>query len=143
MSIKKLSGVSVALLLVTYITVGRLLSDAREPVLAWVIIILGILLLAVLLSSPRSRFRRISQFFKSDTRTFFFIVVAAFLSVVLLWMLHVFVHALIAISAATLVKLEAQAVSLTNRQTFWLIVIVSLVGLGLGSVLQILVSLNS
>lgn len=143
MPIKKLSGVSLALLLVTYITVGRLLSDAREPVLAWVIIILGVLLQAVLLSSPRSRFRNISRFFKSDTRTFFFIVVAAFLSVVVLWRLHVFVHALIAISAATLVKLEAQAVRLTSRQTFWLLVIISLAGLGLGSILQTVVSFAS
>lgn len=143
MPIKKISGVSLALLLATYITVGRVLSDARQPVLAWVITTLGILLVAALLSSPRSRFRNISRFFKSDTRTFFFIVVIAFLSVVVLWRLHIFVHALIAISAATLVKLEARAVRLTDKQTFWLIVILSLAGLGLGSVLQIVVSLSS
>lgn len=143
MPIKKVSWVSLTLLLITYITVGRLLSEAQQPVLAWVVITLSILLLAALLSSPRSRFRNISRFFKSDTRTFLFIVVAAFLSVVVFWRLHIFVHALIAISAATLVKLEAQAVRLTNKQTFWLIVIVSLAGLGLGSVLQIVVSLTS
>lgn len=142
MPIKKVSAVSLALLLITYITVGRLLSEAREPWFAWVIITLSVLLLAALLSSPRSRFRNISRFFKSDTRTFFFIVVAAFLSVVVLWRLHVFVHALIAISAAILVKLEAQAVRLTNGQIFWLIVIVSLTGLGLGSLLQKVVSLT-
>jgi len=68
--------------------------------------------------NPEAKFRD-NHLFKSDTRTFFFVVAAA-LSVLILWRLHIFVHALVTISAAILVRLEAQESRLSNRQTFWI-----------------------
>lgn len=140
---KKLPWVSLALLLVTYITVGRLLSFLHDSWFAWVTIVVGVVVLAAFLSSPGAKFRGSSHWLKADTKAFSLIIAGAFLSVLILWRLHVFVHMLIAISSATLVRLEAQIVRLSNRQTFWMIVIVSLAGLGLGAVLQALISFQS
>lgn len=105
--------------------------------IVWVIVVVGILLLAAELSSPWSKIRDgLASLFKSDNRAFFFGVAAAFLSVVIITWFHIFAHALVVISAATLVKLDAQTARLSERQTFWLLAIVSLVGLGLGRLAQ-------
>lgn len=141
--LKKLPWVSLVLLVVTYSTLGWVLSTFHEPWGVWVIIVVGSLLVAAFLSSPGVKFRDSSQLFKSDTRTFFFVVAAAFLSVLILWMLHIFVHALVTISAAILVKLDAQKSRLSNRQTFWILVIVSLAGLGIGAAAQNVIYFNS
>jgi hypothetical protein len=136
-TLKKFPWVSLTLLLVTYSTLGWLLIAFHDPLIVWVIVVVGVLLLAAALSSPWSRIRDgLARLFKSDTRAFLVAVVAAFLSVVIITWLHIFAHALVTISAGTLVKLDAQTAGLTERQTFWLLSIVSLVGLGLGGVAQ-------
>lgn len=142
-TLKKLPWVSVALLLVTYSTLGWVLAAFHYPWFVWVMIVVVILLLAAFLSSPGAKFRDSSHLFKSDTRTFFFVVAAAFLSVIIIWRLHIFVHALVTISAAILVRLEAQESRLSNRQTFWILAIVSLAGLALGAAAQTVIHLNS
>lgn len=141
-TLKKLPWVSLALLLVTYSTLGWILATFHEPGFIWVIIVVLILLLAAFLSSPGAKFRD-NFLFKSPTRTFFFIVAAAFFSVIILWRLHIFVRALVTILAAILVRLEAQESRLSNRQTFWILAIISLAGLGLGAVTQTVIALNS
>lgn len=141
-TLKKLPWGSLALLLVTYSTLGWVLSAFHNPWVVWVMIGVGSLLLAAFLSSPRAKFRDSSLLFKSDTTIFFFAVVAAFLTVVILWTLHIFVHALVTISAAILVRLDAQKSCLSNRQTFWILAIVSLAGLGLGAGVQTIIYLN-
>lgn len=133
----KLPWTSAVLLLVTYITLGWLLSAFHYPLFVWVTIAVGVLLLSASLSSPWSKLRNdFTRLFKSDTRAFLVAVVAAFVSVLIITWLHIFVHALVVISAGTLVRLDAQAAGLSQSQTFWLLTIVSLVGLGLGGVAQ-------
>lgn len=134
---------SLALLLVTYSTLGWLLSAFHNPWFVWVIIVVGILLLAAALSSPRAKFKDSSRLFKSNTKNFFFVIAAAFLSAILLWRLQIFVHALVIISAATLFRLDAQTARLSNKQIFWILVIVSLAGLGLGLLAQTVIYVNS
>lgn len=141
-TLKKIPWLSLALLLVTYSTLGWLLSAFHNPWFVWVIIVVGVLLLAAALSSPREKFKDRSSLFKSNTKTFFFVVMAAFLSVILLSRLHIFVHALVIISAATLFRLDAQAARLSNKQVFWILVIVSLAGLGLGLAAQTVIYVN-
>lgn len=133
----KLPWTSAVLLLVTYITLGWLLSASHDPLYVWVTIAVGVLLLSASLSSPWSKLRNnFTRLFKSDTRAFLVAVVAAFVSVLIITWLHIFVHALVVISAGTLVRLDAQAAGLSQSQTFWLLTILSLVGLGLGGVAQ-------
>lgn len=137
---KKLPWGTLALLLVTYSTLGWLLSPFYDPWFVWVMVVVGVLLLAAWLSSPWAKTANIFvRLFKSDTRTFLVIVLGAFLSVVIITWFDVFVHALVVVSAATLFKLEAQKTGLSERQTFWLLAILSLVGLGLGAALHSLI----
>ena len=142
-TLKKLLWVSLALLLITYSTLGWVLAAFHYPWFVWVMIVVVIVLLAAFLSSPEAKFRDSSHLFKSDTRTFLFVVAAAFLSVIIIWMLHIFAHALVTISAAILVRLEAQESRLSNRQSFWILEVVSLAGLGLGAAAQTVIHLNS
>lgn len=136
-TLKKFPWVSLTLLLVTYSTLGWLLTEFHDPMIVWVIVVVGILLLAAELSSSWSKIRDgLASLFKSDNRAFLFGVAGAFLSVVIITWFHIFAHALVVISAATLVKLDAQTARLSQRQTFWLLAIVSLVGLGLGRLAQ-------
>ncbi len=142
-TLKKLPWVSLTLLLITYSTLGWVLAAFDYPWLVWVMIVVVILLLAAFLSSPGTKFRDNSRLFKLDTRTFFLVVATAFLSVIIIWRLHIFVHALVTISAAILVRLEAQEARLSDRQTFWILAIISLAGLGLGAAAQTVIYLNS
>lgn len=138
---KKLPWVSLALLLVTYSTLGWLLSPFYDPWFVWVMVVVGVLLLAAWLSSPWAKITNtFARLFKSDTRAFFVIVLAAFLSVVIITWFHVFVQALVVVCASTLFKLDAQTARLSQRQTFWLMAILSLIGLGLGAVVHTLIS---
>lgn len=142
-TLKKFPWVSLALLLVTYITLGWLLSALHAPWPVWVIVVVCVLLLAASLSSPWSKIRySFAPLFKSDTRTFLIATLGAFLSVVVITWLPAFAHALVVVSAGTLFKLDAQTSGLSERQAFWLLAIVSLVGLGLGAVAQPLIYFN-
>ena len=136
-TLKKFPWVSLTLLLVTYSTLGWLLTEFHDPMIVWVIVVVFILLLAAELSSPWSKIRdSLASLFKSDTRAFVFAVAIALMSVVIITWFHIFAHALVVISASTLVKLDAQTARLSQRQTFLLMAIVSLVGLGLGRLAQ-------
>lgn len=73
---------------------------------------------------------------RSDTRAFIVAVVAIFLLVIIIAWLHVFVHALLIVSASLLCTLDARASGLSETQTFCLLSIVSLAGLGLGGLTQ-------
>lgn len=142
-TLKKLPWVSLALLLITYSTLGWQISASNNPWLIWIIIVIGALVVAALLSSPSTNFTDGSGFFKSDTRSFLFLVAGAFLSVIIIWRLHIFAHALVTISSGILFKLDAQKAGLSNRQTFWIMTLVSLAGLGLGAAVQILIYFTS
>lgn len=142
-TLKKLPWGSLALLLVTYSTLGWLLSAFKDPWFVWVIIIIGVLLLAGSLSSPWSKIRDdFARLFKSDNRAFFVAVVAAFLTVVIVSWLHVFAHAFVVTSAVLLVRLDVQTAGFTESQAFWILTIVSLVGLGLGGLAHQILTLG-
>ena len=137
LTLKEFPWVSLTILLVTYSTLGWLLSAFHDPVSVWVVIVTGILMLAAVLSSPWSKIRDyFTRLFKSDTRAFLFAVIVALSSVAIITWLHVFAHALVVISAGILVRLDAQTFGLSERQAFWLLAIVSLLGLGLGGAAQ-------
>lgn len=138
-TLKKLPWVSLTLLLVTYITLGWLLSAVNDPLPIWVIVAGAVLLLAMALSSPWSKIRdTFARIFKSDTRAFLIAVVAAFLLVVIITWLYIFAHVLVVVSVGTLVRLDTQTARWSNRRTFWFLAIMPLVGLGLGAVAQTL-----
>lgn len=141
MSSFKIPWVAFILLLLTYITLGWLLEAFNDPIAAWAIAIAFIVLLSLLLASPWSQLRNdLALLFKSDTRAFFVAVIGAFLSVLIISWFHIFAHGLVAVSAATLFRLDAQTARWSDTQIFWVLTAVSLVGLAIGGVTQTLIS---
>lgn len=136
-TLKKLPWISVGLLLTTYITFGWLLAMFHDPIAAWVIVVIGIVFLSTLLSSPWSKLRDdLASLFKSDTRAFFVAVGGAFLTVLIICWFHIFAHAMVATSAAILYRLDAQIVGWSEKHIFWVLIVVSILGLSLGAVGQ-------
>lgn len=142
-TLKKFPWFSLALLLATCSILGWILSDLRHPKHAWAIVGVSILLLNALLAASWAKIRNgIAKVFRSDTKTFFVTVIAAFLSVVVIAWLRVFVPALIVILTGIIFKLDAQTAKLSETQTFWILSIVSLTGLGFGGFVQTLSYFN-
>lgn len=137
---KKIPWLSLVLLLVTYSTLGWILSAFSESWFIWMLTILGIVLLDLWLSSSWSKIRdHFVRLFKSDSRTFLVAVAAAFLTVFIITWLHIFVHILVIISSGILARLDTQVAGLREWQVFWTLLIISLVGLGLGTIAQTLI----
>lgn len=147
LTFKNLPWVSLTLLFVTHTMLGWQLSDFLTPdihpgnsVAMWTLVVAGDILLATAVSSPLSHLRDgLARLVKSDTRAFLVAVIFAFLSVVVITWLHVFVHILVVLSAATLVRLDTQTTKWTIKQSFWTVIIFSLTGMGVGAAAQILV----
>lgn len=152
-SLKKLPLSSLTLLLVTHGVLGWQLSAfmglglptsnlfaAHSPtILVWLVVVVSDILLAMALSTPLSQRRNeFLNLFKTDTRAFVVAVILAFLSVLVITWLHVFVHILVVVAAATLVKIETQIARWSYRDIFWLLTISSVIGLVLGGLAQLL-----
>ncbi len=147
-TVKNLPWVSLALLLVTHSILGWQLSafllsgaTAAWAVWLWTIVVGADLLLAAAISSPWSKLQDdFASLLKSDSRAFLVAVIFAFLSVVTITWLHIFIHILVVMCADILVRLETQSVKWSPKQSFWFLVIFSLAGLGLGALAQTLLA---
>ncbi len=138
---KKLPWFSLLLLLVAYSTLGWVLRDARTAWYTWVLVSLAIFLLVELLTAPRTRVKIYTMnLLQSDWAVFGVSVLAAFFVAIALIWLHVFVHALVIISAAILVKIDGQTAGLKNHQEFWLLTIFCVAGLSLGAAAEMFLS---
>jgi len=134
---KKFPWISLALLLGTYGIIGWQLSGLESHWILWILAAMATVLLAAAVSSPWSKVRDgFASCFTSDTKAFLIAVVIAFLSVVIITWLHIFVHILVVFSASMLVRLDVQAARWSNRRSFWLIAIASLVSLALGALVH-------
>lgn len=130
---KKNPWLAILLLLVTYISLGWLLSTWQSSCLVWVVVALFSLLLSAIFSASWVEIRdRFANLFASDSKVFLVAVIVAFASVVIVFWLHIFAHALVVTCAVLLVKLDLQAAKFRDKQIFVLISVVSLLGLFIG-----------
>ncbi len=147
----KIPLVSLSLLLFTHGVLGWQLSAAIGPfwavpisfasnsptILVWLVVVVADLLLARALST--SWLERRSEFislFKTDNRTFVVAVIFAFLTAIIVTWLYIFAHIFVVIAVSMLVRIDTQTARWKNKQIFWLLAIASIVGLGLGAVVQ-------
>jgi hypothetical protein len=97
-----------------------------------------ILLLALSLAAP---FQGIQNFYtswmKSDTKAFFAVILGAFMAVVILRWIEVFLRIVVLLSAGALVRLDLQTAGYSKWQSFAILLVVSLMGFGLGVVLRL------
>ena len=130
---KKLPWASLALLLLTYITFGWILSAWTLSWRAWLLTAFFVVLIALALTFP---LRSIQIFFagalRTDTRALIFILAISFFAVVLLTWFQTFVRVLVLLSSGLLARLDLHNADFKVIPTFAIMTIVSLVGLGLG-----------
>lgn len=135
--LKRLPWVSLSLLLLTYATYGWLISQAKAPLLVWLLAVTAALLLVGGLTSPLNRVADYSfVLFKSNLRSFSMTVLAALLFFVMVAWFRVFLDTLVIIAASILARIDFQTSSFSLGQTFWIVSTISLIGLGLGAIAQ-------
>lgn len=83
--------------------------------------------------SPLTSFSAfITRWFHSDTVAFTAIFLFAALAAVIFFWLHVFIQILTILAAETLARIDLQTRNVNGIQSFWLLTVVCLIGLGFG-----------
>ena len=133
LSLKKLPKLSLMLLLVTYTTLGWILSASKSP---WYIVLLAaalVLLLAETLAAPFSKIRKIIlRSLSSDINAFIIVLVLSFLAAAIVVWIDIVVRVLVLVSAGLLARLDLYRAGLGQWQAFWILTVISLIGFALG-----------
>ncbi|WGV27874.1 hypothetical protein [Halotia branconii] len=139
--LKRLPWVSLALVLLSYSTLGWVLSEAQTSLSVWLVVLLSVLLLVGSLTAPLSLITQYSTIlFSSNIRSFAVAVFGAFLFFLMLAWFRVFLDTLLIISAAILARIDFQGAKFSEGQAFLMTSITSLTGVALGAGMQTLSS---
>ncbi|MDZ8224498.1 MULTISPECIES: hypothetical protein [unclassified Nostoc] len=137
---QRVPWVSLALVLLSYSTLGWVISETRAPQSVWVATVIAILLLIVTLTIPWTKMTYyFSILIKSNTRSFAVAVLAAFLFFIMIAWFRVFLDTLLIVSATILVKIDFQTAGLREGLAFWTTSAFSLIGLALGALIYKLI----
>ena len=138
--LQRVPWVSLALVLLSYSTLGWVIAETLAPVSVWVATVVAILLLIVTLTIPWMKMRYyFSILLKSNTRSFAVAVLGAFLFFVMIAWFRVFLDTLLIVSATILVKIDFQTAGLREWLAFWTTSSFSLIGLALGALIHKLI----
>jgi hypothetical protein len=138
--LQRVPWVSLALVLLSYSTLGWVIAETLAPVSVWVATVVAILLLIVTLTIPWMKMRYyFSILLKSNTRSFAVAVLGAFLFFVMIAWFRVFLDTLLIVSATILVKIDFQTAGLREGLAFWTTSSFSLIGLALGALIHKLI----
>ncbi|MFM2061506.1 MAG: hypothetical protein RLZZ507_1176 [Cyanobacteriota bacterium] len=132
--LQRIPWFSLTLLLLSYSTLGWVISETKPPWFVWVILVFAILLLLASLTTPWSKIAEYySILFQSNLRSFGITVLAAFLFFLMLSWFRVFLDTLLMISATILAKIDFQAAEFKAGLTFWVTSFFALSGLAAGA----------
>ncbi|MFO5527447.1 MAG: hypothetical protein ACLBM1_06365 [Cuspidothrix sp.] len=121
----------------SYITLGWVIFEDKSDWSIWLITVASVLLFLMCLTNPTFKLREYSGiFFKNNSRTFGVTVLAAFLFFLMIAWFRVFLDTLLILCATILAKIDFQAVDLKPELTFACISFCSLLGLGLGALIN-------
>jgi len=124
---------SLSLLFLTYATFGWLLYDWTNNRSIWLIVGLGTIVLAGIVTYPsRSVALGFGGFFKTDVRALILIVVGSIVTVALLTWLHFFVDAVVLCTAGLLVSLDLKIRRWSKLSTLLIIIGWQLLGMSAG-----------
>ncbi|WP_375509817.1 hypothetical protein [uncultured Nostoc sp.] len=138
--LQRVPWVSLALVLLSYSTLGWVISETRASVSVWLATVVAILLLIVTLTIPWSKMTYyFSILLKSNTRSFAVAVLAAFLFFIMIAWFRVFLDTLLIVSATILVKIDFQTAGLREGLAFLTASTFSLTGLALGALIYKLI----
>jgi hypothetical protein len=138
---KRVPWVSLALVLLSYSTLGWVISETDPPMFVWLVTVVAILLLIVTLTTPWPKVTYYYTIvFESNIKSFGVAVLAAFLFFIMLAWFRVFLDTLLIISASILVRIDFQTAGIQKNLAFWSASIFSLTGLSLGALIYKLVN---
>ena len=130
---KKLPWVSLALLLASHITFGKLLTSLSESWTAFAIAIAWTVVLALMFINPLTGLRHlVLRWFTSDTVAFCAIVAGAALASIVLNWFKIFVPIMLILSAEALARIDLLTAEFNNVQACILLTVTAWIGLGLG-----------
>jgi hypothetical protein len=135
--LQRLPFVSLGLLLLTYTTLGWVISAAYAPWFVWLVVAIAIFALVGCLTISWTRLTDYSfVFFKSNLRSFGLSFLGAFLFFLVIAKFRVFLDTLVIFAATILARIDFQTAGFTQGQAFWLISIFSLTGLAVGALIN-------
>ncbi|MBC1213752.1 hypothetical protein GNE08_05890 [Trichormus variabilis ARAD] len=139
--LNKLPWTALTLLLLSYSTLGWVLSDMKAPWAVWGILVLAIFFLIGSITAPYPKIADYSSvLLASSIRSFFVAVAGAFLFFIMIAWFRVFLDTLLVISAALLARIDFQSDGFTEWQAFIATLIVSIAGVGLGAFTNMLLT---
>ena len=107
---------SLTLLLISYSILGWTLANSNASQLAYGLVMATVILLDVFLTAPLPNIKGIvTPWFQSDIGTFIYIIVSAFLFVVFIRWIHIFINGLVLVSASILTRLDTQIYGLKKK----------------------------
>ncbi|HAG83370.1 MAG TPA: hypothetical protein DCL61_20050 [Cyanobacteria bacterium UBA12227] len=145
--VKKLPWSSLLLLVATNSVFGWLIAaselndDAATPWFLWVMGAFYILLIALALAAPLTLIQTLyGGWLKSDTRALISVIFGAFVAVLILCWINIFIRILVLVSAGALVRLDLQVADYRGWEAFGILAVFSLSGYCVGIVGQQLLS---
>jgi len=139
--VKRLPWLALILLMLSYSTLGWVLSDTQAPFLAWVALVLTIFFLIGSITAPYPNFTIFSNvLLASSIRSFFVAVAGAFFFFLMIAWFRVFLDTLLIVSAALLARIDFQSDGFTEWQAFISTFIFSIAGVGLGALINMLLT---
>ena len=143
---KKLPWASLLLLLFTDSVFGWLIADKGlllDSEKTGLFLLLGagyVMLIVLALTAPLTLIQTVyASWLKSDTRALLSIIFSAFLAVILIRWIQIFIRILVLLSAGALARLDLQVAGYTALQSFKILTVFSLTGYGLGIIAHQLV----
>ena len=128
----KLTWLSYLLLLVTYTTFGWYLHASQAAHLAWIMTVVFIIALAGIMTTHWQPARSLALLgFRSDVGYLVMVLLSASLAVLVLSWVHFFAYILVMIAASLLVRIDTLTLDLSHVLTFFILVGLPIVGLGL------------
>lgn len=129
----KAPWLSLVLVLMAYCTFGWFIYPPHYSGFRWLFAVAFAIIVTALLTTPQRSLRaRLLSWTVSSVGSFVIVVCLAFLSAVVLYMAHVFIHILLSVAASMLARLDLQTAGYKPWQAFWILSIFSLGGLMMG-----------
>lgn len=139
--LKKLPWLSLILLLLTFTSLGWVISSSNPAIYVWLLVAIAILFLTGSLTSRWANLRNYSyQLFRTKIKSFAFAILASLLLFLILARFRLFLDILLILAASMLVRLDLQTAGFRDETVFLITTTFSLTGLGLGVLLQKLMS---
>jgi hypothetical protein len=133
--LKRLPWITLTLVMVTYSTLGWVISKASVPWFTSLLVAIAVLFLTGVVTTPWKKVATYTNaIVKSNTMSFCFAILGAFLFFMILSWFKVFLQTMLISSAAILARIDFQVAGFREIQAFWITSIFSLVGLTLGAV---------